>query len=268
MSQKQFQLRGSATLANIRKAVGEVKQAVKEGHLHKPVVIIYGNRVTSLFVGVRFNEDNSQPIDVTQATVLEFTTEHYKELAKKTENTHEMAKVIQENAQNKFKRSNQVQDYLAYDHFLYQVAECLGEGIGLNVIYNQGVASFDSFEYIDKDDMVVQVQLDLASGKRLKALQIKGYERASIDIKVEGGNQYLISCTYFGYKDNIYETFLYNPSESLHRCINQWLQSARTYDENLTRSRLDLDGGKTTSKRKKTLGKLTEEEYQAYLEDE
>ena len=268
MVQQQFKARGSATLVNIRKAVGEIKNAVKEGYTYKPVVLIYGHRVTDLYVGVLYPGTQTILDALIQSTVIEFTAEHYTEMAKKTENTHDIAKVIQANAQNKFKRSTHIQEHLAYDDFLYQVAECLEEGIGLNVLYDQGVASFDSFEFIDKDDMVVQVQMDLAGGKRLKAVQIKGYERANVYIKCEGGNQFIISFTYFGYKDNIYDTIAYTGTDSLARVIKHWLEDARLYDQSLTKTRLDLDGGGSKKPRKKEVANMTEQEYQAYIEED
>ena len=260
---------GTTTITNIQRAVVEVKQSVKEGWVKKPTLVIYGQNVKQLWVGLYLETQSKVSISKDSITlVLEFTPEHYKEFAKQSENTHEIAKTIQNNAYHKFKQQKQELPHLAYDDFLYQLAECLGSGVGLNVIYNQGVASFDSYNYVDKEDMVVDIQIDLSRGKELKAVQIKGYDRSSVYITVIDSQRYAINFNYFGYKDNVYQTVKYNVGDSLKNIIEDWYQQAVEYDNTLTKSKLDKDMGDFKQPRKKEINDMSESEFRKHLEDE
>lgn len=260
---------GTTTITNIQRAVVEVKQSVKEGWIKKPTLVIYGQNVKQLWVGLYLETQSKVSISKDSITlVLEFTPEHYKEFAKQSENTHEIAKTIQNNAYHKFKQQKQGLSHLAYDDFLYQLAECLGSGVGLNVIYNQGVASFDSYNYVDKEDMVVDIQIDLSRGKELKSVQIKGYDRSSVYITVIDSQRYAINFNYFGYKDNVYQTVKYNVGDSLKNIIEDWYQQAVDYDNTLTKSKLDKDMGEFKQPRKKAINDMSDEEFRKHLEDE
>ena len=260
---------GTTTLANIQKAVIEVKESVKEGWVKKPTLVIYGQNVKQLWVGLYLETQSKVALSKDSITlVLEFTPDHYKEFAKQTENTHEIAKIIQNNAYHKFSQQKQELPHLAYDDFLYQLAECLNEGVGLNVIYNKGVASFDSYNYVDKEDMVVDIQIDLSRGKELKAVQIKGYDRATVYITIINTERYAINFNYFGYKDNVYQTVIYTVGDSLKNTIEEWYKQAVDYDHTLTKSRLDKDMGEFKQPRKKAINDMSDEEFRKHLEDE
>lgn len=259
---------GNANLENIKKGVALVKKAIKSGLKDKPELIIYQN-LGVLKVGVYGLNKPSLQVNVNESSILiQFTEKEYHRMAQHSENILYLAKVIQKNAYDKKERATSI-PYQEFDDLLYNIGEFLEDENSLNVVYNQGVGSFNAYDFVHVEDMVEAVRGELMSNKRIKGIQIKGIERVTVYIQVKNYNDTAVSFTYLGNKDNVYETFDWNGKDNLKQLIQEMLDESTMYDNSLTSSRLDKDTGgyqpKTVSE--KSVLNLSDDEFGEILED-
>lgn len=236
---------GKATIDNIRKGVVVMKKAIKSEQSIVPSIVVFTwGRENELYVGLWQVLKVEKSVNVPESNqVILFTEEGYNVMAKKTENVGDIAKIIQQNAVNKLKKPSYVIPYQEFDDLLLHIANFLEDDNSLNVVYSQGVESFDAYDYIEVEDMVEQVRSKLVGNKQLKGVQIKGIPSVQVYIKVKDYNDTTVSFTYLGRKDNIYKTFAWDGKSDLRAKIKGILSEAKEYDSGLTSSKLNNDSG-------------------------
>lgn len=273
MTDKQVIEIGTASIENIRKGVSVLKLAILKGKKNKPAVLIY-YRSSQLKVGLYGETESSKAVHIpTETHVLEFTEDKYRYMSKTTGDVLKISKVIQTNAKAKVGKNQQPVEltsipYEEYEDLLYNVGDFLEEDTSLNIVYNKGVGSFPAYEYIHKEDMVEAVRGELIKGKKLKGIQIMGVPRVTLYIQIKEYNQTMISFTYLGLRDNIYESFQWNAKDSLKEIVSQKVNDAQEYDRSLKESKLDKeDGGSKASKKRSSIMDMSDGDLAQHIEE-
>ena len=273
MVEEKIVIIGRATLDNIRKGVTLLKKAVKSGRKEKPSVVVFKSFGKSeLYVGIIGETTNLKAVKVSEVEILvEFTEDAYLVMARKTENVLEISKVIQRNAEDKLRSLQNTHriPYQEYEDLLYNIGDFLEDDNSLNVVYSQGVGSFDAYDYIHVEDMVEAVRAELMSNKTIKGVQVRGIPRVQLYIQVKDANNTTVSFSYLGEKDNVYETIDWNGRDNLKDIFNDLYDEARYYDSKLKTSKLDKDVGGYTHKTvaTKSVRNMSDDEYKEVLED-
>lgn len=262
---------GSASLENIQTSVGVLKRTIKTGRKVRPTVVVY-KTYKGLQVGLEVKESKKPLAYVNESDILiQFSENSYHIMARRTENVAKIARVIQKNAKDKEKQlqaSNRI-PYEEYEDLLYNIGDFLEEDNSLNLVYNQGVGSFDAYDYIHVEDMVEAVRAELVNDKKIKGIQIRGIPRVQLYISVSDYNKTSVSFSYLGEKDNIYDTFDWNGKDNLKDIINNKYDEAKFYDSKLKTSKLDKDVGGYTPKTvaQKSVMNMSDDDYKEVLED-
>lgn len=265
---------GRATLDNIRKGVTILKKAIKSGRKEKPSVVVFEqNGNEDMYVGLLGETNNNKAVNETEIDkIVEFTEDTYHNMSRRTENVLEISRVVKRNVEDKVESKKNVYNkipYQEYEDLLYNIGDFLEDDNSLNVVYSQGVGSFDAYDFIHVEDMVEAVRAELMNNKTIKGVQIRGIPRVQLYIQVKDYNDTSVSFSYLGEKDNVYETIEWNGRDNLKDIFNDLYDEARYYDSKLTTSKLDKDVGGYTPKTAKTKSvmSMSDEDYKEVLED-
>lgn len=241
---------GKANINNIKECVQGLKKSVQNNHIRKPEIVVYINK-GELLVGLMSSIKNLKSKGVlSDKVILTFGEKQYEAVRPYTENVLKISKMIQDNAFKKIesKGAGNTHDYT---ELLYNLTDFLGNNTKLNVVYSQGIGSYRSHDYVDKEDMTEDIRRDLTKKKSIKGVQIIGIPKVTLYLKLKKGDEAEVSFSFLGLKDNVYETFYWDEKESLKGIVDKKIHEAEEYDRSLEESKLDKESPASPSKKQK-----------------